>query len=419
MIDHLGQALASWLVPVNAWTAVLFTCALLVDRALERHARASLRIALYAPVALRAVVPLSWWIPVARAPRLPVLMPLADPVAPAAGSIDGGWAGPWTTALALAYVVVALVLAVRAVRRRVGLGRALASSTVVASIEAPCPVLRHAELGPMVVGVKAPRIVLPDALLLDASAESLVCVLRHEIAHVRRRDPWLAAAMDALLVVVWPVIPVWLAAARVRHLVELACDERALSDAGPAERRRYGHALLDLAEQRSLALSGAGELYFGSTLRARIEALASQRTWPRALQAGLVGASIAGFVACSSVGPAPASSSSPSSSPASEDDEKAGRLDPDIIQHNVRASFGRFRACYEAGVQRDPSLHGVVAVAFTIAEDGSVHDQREDARTTLEDKEVIACVVNGFGKLSFPQPQGGVVTVIYPIEFAP
>ena len=58
MIDRLGHALAAWLLPVNAWTAVLLACALLLDHALARRARASLRIALYAPVALRVLVPL-------------------------------------------------------------------------------------------------------------------------------------------------------------------------------------------------------------------------------------------------------------------------------------------------------------------------------------------------------------------------
>ena len=37
MIDRLGHALAAWLLPVNAWTAALLVCALLLDRALARR----------------------------------------------------------------------------------------------------------------------------------------------------------------------------------------------------------------------------------------------------------------------------------------------------------------------------------------------------------------------------------------------
>ena len=32
---------------------------------------------------------------------------------------------------------------------------------------------------------------------------------------------------------------------------------------------------------------------------------------------------------------------------------------------------------------------------------------------------VVQCVVRGFGNLSFPQPEGGIVTVVYPIMFSP
>jgi hypothetical protein len=31
---------------------------------------------------------------------------------------------------------------------------------------------------------------------------------------------------------------------------------------------------------------------------------------------------------------------------------------------------------------------------------------------------VVSCVVRGFGNLSFPPPEGGIVTVQYPISFS-
>ena len=37
----------------------------------------------------------------------------------------------------------------------------------------------------------------------------------------------------------------------------------------------------------------------------------------------------------------------------------------------------------------------------------------------LPDQSVISCVVRGFGNLSFPQPEGGIVTVVYPIMLEP
>ena len=43
----------------------------------------------------------------------------------------------------------------------------------------------------------------------------------------------------------------------------------------------------------------------------------------------------------------------------------------------------------------------------------------QDGGSELPDQGVISCVVRGFGNLSFPQPEGGIVTVVYPIIFNP
>jgi beta-lactamase regulating signal transducer with metallopeptidase domain len=447
MIDRFGHALTDWLVPVNAWTAVLLAGALLLDRALARRAGASLRMALYAPVALRVLLPFSWSIPGAHVPSLAVLMPLQ--------SLSGATAGnspsflPWYVAAGGLYVAVALGLALRAIVRRRQLARALASARPLKDVDAPCPVLAHAELGPMVVGVLAPRIVLPQALLDGATEPELACISRHEAAHVRRRDPWLSLAIEALLVAAWPVLPLWIAAARVRHLIELACDEAALANADAAERRRYGHVLLDIAEQRPLVLAGAGSLHFGSTLRARIEAIALQRPWPRAVQATLVASAVAAFAACSSAGPAtmpqatgserPAAAGgggldeygyqyeadtaaeaakAPPGAPTAQQRNAQGRLAPEVIQGVVRQSFGSFRTCYENGLKHNPKLQGTATIGFAIAPSGSVENATDNG-STLPDADAIQCILKGFSSLKFPPPQDGYVTVVYPIEFSP
>jgi hypothetical protein len=40
-------------------------------------------------------------------------------------------------------------------------------------------------------------------------------------------------------------------------------------------------------------------------------------------------------------------------------------------------------------------------------------------RSTLPDAQVVSCVLDAFNKLEFPPPQDGIVTVVYPILFAP
>lgn len=95
-----------------------------------------------------------------------------------------------------------------------------------------------------------------------------------------------------------------------------------------------------------------------------------------------------------------------------------GRLPPEVIQRIVRQNFGRFRLCYENGLRVNPILSGRVTTKFVIDRSGSVLST-QDGGSDLPDKGVVSCVVRAFGNLSFPQPEGGVVSVVYPIVFNP
>ena len=95
----------------------------------------------------------------------------------------------------------------------------------------------------------------------------------------------------------------------------------------------------------------------------------------------------------------------------------SGRLPPEAVQRVVRANAGRYRACYEAGLARDPSLEGRVTVKFVIDRSGAV-GVAQDGGSDLRDAGVVACVVRAVLGLSFPTPEGGVVTVTYPLVFS-
>ncbi|MBW2454437.1 MAG: AgmX/PglI C-terminal domain-containing protein [Deltaproteobacteria bacterium] len=95
----------------------------------------------------------------------------------------------------------------------------------------------------------------------------------------------------------------------------------------------------------------------------------------------------------------------------------SGRLPPEVIQRIVRQNFGRFRLCYENGLRNNPSLQGRVSVRFVIARNGSVTNVGGSG--DIPDAGVISCVTRAFYGLSFPQPEGGIVTVSYPIVFTP
>ncbi|MEO7331086.1 MAG: AgmX/PglI C-terminal domain-containing protein, partial [Minicystis sp.] len=96
----------------------------------------------------------------------------------------------------------------------------------------------------------------------------------------------------------------------------------------------------------------------------------------------------------------------------------SGRLPPEVVQRVVRQSAGRARRCYENGLRRDPTLAGRVVVRFLILANGEV-GSAADAGSSLGDPGVIACVVRTVQGLTFPAPEGGAITVTYPITFAP
>jgi hypothetical protein len=96
-----------------------------------------------------------------------------------------------------------------------------------------------------------------------------------------------------------------------------------------------------------------------------------------------------------------------------------GRLPPEVIQRIVRQNFGRFRLCYESGLRSNPSLQGRVAVKYIIDRDGSVKGTPTDGGSDLPDQGVVQCVIRGFQNISYPQTEGGVVMVVYPLIFSP
>ena len=99
------------------------------------------------------------------------------------------------------------------------------------------------------------------------------------------------------------------------------------------------------------------------------------------------------------------------------DTQVSGRLPAETIQRVVRMSHGRFRACYEGGLRTNPNLRGRVAVRFIIARDGTVSNASGGG--DLPDSGVVSCITRAFYSLTFPPPEGGIVTVSYPILVEP
>ena len=84
----------------------------------------------------------------------------------------------------------------------------------------------------------------------------------------------------------------------------------------------------------------------------------------------------------------------------------------------MRERYGDMRRCYEAGLGRNPKLTGRVTTRFVIERDGKARNVT-DHGSDLPDATVIDCVLRVFQTLTFPEPQGGVVTIVYPLMFEP
>ena len=91
-----------------------------------------------------------------------------------------------------------------------------------------------------------------------------------------------------------------------------------------------------------------------------------------------------------------------------------GRLPEERIQEVVRAAYPRFGECYDALPEPKPSVR--IELHFTIGTDGRVSDGHVDAE---QEPKLGKCAEPVLKRLQFPKPDGGIVTVVYPIDFSP
>jgi hypothetical protein len=96
-----------------------------------------------------------------------------------------------------------------------------------------------------------------------------------------------------------------------------------------------------------------------------------------------------------------------------------GTLPAEVILRIIHLNRARFRFCYETALRKDPTVTGRLAVRFVIDRAGSVATAEVDPSSTLTSSDVTSCVTGAFKSLSFPQPEGGVVDVTYPLVFTP
>ena len=163
------------------------------------------------------------------------------------------------------------------------------------------------DVGPAVVGIVRPRIVVPR-WLQQQDSETQAIVIAHEREHLRAQDiRVLGGALLVAALLPWN-LPVWWQLRRLRFAMEVDCDARVLR--GGQSHSTYSAVLLNIATHLvPLRAAAAGLSESGSSLEKRIRIMhAPVRTRWRLMAAILGACSVALVAVAANVTPPPAPS---------------------------------------------------------------------------------------------------------------
>jgi TonB family protein len=97
---------------------------------------------------------------------------------------------------------------------------------------------------------------------------------------------------------------------------------------------------------------------------------------------------------------------------------EAASLPPEVVQRVVRGRLSEAQRCYETALVRSPDLAGKLTVHFVIGTEGRVSSAAVES-SDLGEAGMERCILEVFRAMSFPKPRGSVVSVRYPLTFAP
>lgn len=217
---------------------------------------------LWTAAALRLLAPGNLAIPVAGRPLA------LNPAQTAIGGNGGfAWLIQAVWAAGAGFLLVCLLLRAWLAHRQIGRAEPL-EDPFCRQLIAGQRLLRPARLlicgqiqSPLTCGLLRPKILLPRQMDFQ-DRQGLACALTHELVHIRRMDALRKGLVRAALCLHWFNPLAWMLACLADQDFELACDEKALSLLGPAQKGCYARALLRLAEQNNRS----GPLYSGFSL---------------------------------------------------------------------------------------------------------------------------------------------------------
>ncbi len=292
--------IAAWMLSAMLFTALLGGAALFAESALRsarRQARWPWLVALGAGVVWPTLAPVLRRYSQASATMLDIavavpsvrVVPDSLPGLPIARWLDVALLSLWaaTSIIALARLADALIV-IRRIRRA-------SEPRTVDDV----PVLITEAIGPAVIGVLQPHVLLPASVLdLDQSLRRLV--LRHELEHGRAHDQVaLIGSAIALALVPWN-LPLWWVVRRYRLAIEIDCDARVL--AGERNARQYGQLLMLISQRAGVPAFAPMLAASRSHLEQRIAAMIPESSRGRRTRVAvaLTGAVVIAIAACSS-----------------------------------------------------------------------------------------------------------------------
>jgi beta-lactamase regulating signal transducer with metallopeptidase domain/HEAT repeat protein len=134
-------------------------------------------------------------------------------------------------------------------------------------VRAPAVVQSPFLSSPVLIGLRKPSIVLPEA---NPARERYKDIFIHELAHLARGDIYwkLLAHLSTAVLFFQPLL--WLLVRRLADSAEEVCDDYVVHFG--CDRTGYVRRLVEIAEQhRPLSISGVGVISFRSSIRRRIE----------------------------------------------------------------------------------------------------------------------------------------------------
>lgn len=267
MIDHL-------------WQSTLFAALMALVMPLFRKQSASLRFWLWFAASAKFLLPFSllvWlggFLPAMPepAPLLvvkslvvtpPVLIAPLDPVIPVARYFWAIWGAG------------ALFLTVRWLLRWRDMHVALRDAPDLA-LGTPVPVKQVPSfLGPALVGIWRPAILMPRGIIEHLSPGELRAILAHELCHLHRRDNLLALSHMLVQAMFWFHPLVWWIGRRLVTEREQACDEGVLETGNPPA--TYADGILKVCrfhlQPPLVGMAGAS----GGNLQARVHSILADR----------------------------------------------------------------------------------------------------------------------------------------------